>query len=158
MFWDRAGFFACRKCKACQQVTTHIRGVTSFASTANGNEFQIKEFISCKSTHVVYALECPCGLMYIGRTKRTLAKRVSEHIYNITIGYKDHSVSLHFRQKHDGNPAGLKLWGIDKLHPRWRGANLVCELSRSETRWIYLTNTLSPNGLNIGLDLFGIVL
>lgn len=97
MFWDRAAFYACRKYKVCQQVDTHIRGLSSFRSTANSAEFQIKEFISCVSTHVVYALECPCGLMYIGRTKRTLSKRVSEHIYNILIGYRDHSVSLHFR-------------------------------------------------------------
>lgn len=51
-------FYACRKCKACQQVATHLRGLTSFVSTANGKGFQIKEFISCSSTHVVYALEC----------------------------------------------------------------------------------------------------
>lgn len=43
------------------------------------------------STHVVYALQC--GLMYIGHTKRTLGKCVSEHIYIISIRYKDHSVS-----------------------------------------------------------------
>lgn len=153
MFWDRAGFYACRKCKSCRQVTTHLRGLTSFTSTANGKEFQIKEFISCTSTHVVYALECPCGLMYIGRTKRSLGKRASEHIYNILIGYKEHSASLHFREKHDRNPEGLKFWGIDKLHPNWRGANMVREISKRESLWIFLANTLSPNGMNIELNL-----
>lgn len=98
-----------------RKTSSHIRGLTR--STANGREFEIKEFISCMSIHIVYALECPCRLMYIGRTKRTLGKRISEHIYNISIGYKDHSVSLHFRCKHNGNPAGLKFWGIDKIHP-----------------------------------------
>lgn len=111
-------------------------------------EFEIKEFISGLSTHVVYALECPCGLMYIGRTKR-----VSEHIYNILIGYKDYSVSLYFRQKHGRGPAGLKFWGIDRLYPAWRGGNIVCELSKRKTQWIFLTNTRSPNGMSIDLDL-----
>lgn len=91
--------------------------------------------------------------MHIGRTKRTLAKRVSEHIDNITIGYKDHSVSLHFREKHNRNHIGLKIWGIDKVRQRWRGANMVWEISKCETQWIFMTNTLSPNGLNIDLDL-----
>ena len=91
--------------------------------------------------------------MYIGRTKRTLGKRVSEHIYNIKTGYEDHSVSLHFLKKHDQNPIGLKFWGVDKIHPKWRGANMVREISKSETKWIFLTNTLSPRGLNIELDL-----
>lgn len=80
------------------QVNTHVRGLTSFRSTGNGREFDIREFISGNSTHVVYALQCPFGLMYIGCTKRTLGKRVSEHI---SIGYKDHSVALHFRCKHN---------------------------------------------------------
>lgn len=91
--------------------------------------------------------------MYIGRTKRTLSKRVSEHIYNITIGYREHSVSLHFREKHDRNPIGLKMWGIDKVNPNWRGSNMIREISKRETEWLFLTNTLSPNGLNIDLDL-----
>lgn len=116
-------------------------------------EFEITEFISCLSTHAVYGLECPCGLMYFGRTKLTFAKKVCEHVYNILIGYKDHSVSLHFRQKHGRDPAGLKFWGIDKVHPAWRGGNIVRELSKCETQWIFLTNTLSPNGMNIDLDL-----
>lgn len=153
MFWDQTGFHACRRCKACQQVTTHLRGLTSFTLTANGKEFSIKECITCASTHVVYALECPCGLMYIGCTKRTLGKRVSEHIYNIKTGYREHSVSLHFREKHDRNPIGLKFWRVDKIHPKWRGANMVREISKSETKWIFLTNTPSPRGLNIELDL-----
>ena len=153
MFWDRAGFTACRRCKSCRQVSTHLRGLTRFTSTANGKEIEIKECIACKTTHVVYALECPCGLMYIGRTKRTLTKRVSEHIYNITIGYKDHSVSLHFRDKHEKNPTGLKFWGIDRIDRNWRGANMVREISKRETQWLYWTNTLSPNGLNIDVDL-----
>lgn len=75
MFWDRKGFYACRRCKACQQ-TTHSRGLSTFTSAANGREFDIKDFISSSSRHVVYALQWPCGLMYIDRTKRTLAKRV----------------------------------------------------------------------------------
>lgn len=91
--------------------------------------------------------------MYIGRTKRTLTKRVSEHIYNIVIGYKDHSVSLQFRQKHGGDPTGLKFWGIDRVHPAWRGGNIVRELSKRETQWIFMTNTFCPNGMNIDLDL-----
>lgn len=118
MFWDRNGFYACRRCKACQPTNTHIRGLSSFTSTVNGREFDINEFISCNSTQVVYVLQCPCGLMYIGRTKRTLAKQVSEHIYNILIGFKDQSVSFHFRCKHNRDPSGLLFWGIEKLSPR----------------------------------------
>lgn len=45
-------------------------GLSTFTSTTNGRKFDIKEFILCNSTHVVYALQCPCGLMYLGQTKK----------------------------------------------------------------------------------------
>lgn len=39
MFWDKAGFYSCRKCLACYQVSTHVRGLTEFQSTSNGKSF-----------------------------------------------------------------------------------------------------------------------
>lgn len=123
-----------------------------FQSTANSKTFKRKDFISCNSTHVVYALQCPYGLMYIGPTKHTLGKWVSEQINNIKIGYKDHSISMHFRCKHNRDPSGLKFWGIEKMYPDWRGNNRVRELSKCEIKWIYLTNILCPKGMNVELD------
>lgn len=90
--------------------------------------------------------------MYDGRTKRTLKKRISEHIYNIEIGFKYHGVSLHFKTHHNQDPSDLKFWGIDSVHPNWRGSNLVREISKKESRWIYSINTLTPSGLNVELD------
>lgn len=149
MFWDCASFYACRRCKTCAKVNSPIRGLTEFTSTGNNMNLKIKDFNTCSTTHVVYVLQCPCNIMYLGRTKRTLKKRVSEHIYNIEIGYKDHSVSLHLKQFHGQDPSGLKFWSIC---PNWRGSNMVREISKSETRWIYLMNTLTPSGLNVELD------
>lgn len=45
-FWDRDGFFACRKCRACREVNRPIRGLGSFTSTSNNKEFSIKELIT----------------------------------------------------------------------------------------------------------------
>lgn len=123
MPWDRAGFFACRKCKACRQMRNPIRGLVKFRSTANNKEFEVTEFISCNTTHVIYALECPSGMMYIGRTKRPLKKHMAEHIHNIKIGFKHHSVSSHFKHHHNREPSGLKFWGLDRTYPAWRGVN-----------------------------------
>lgn len=155
-FCDRDGFFVCWKCRACREVNRPIRGLGSFISTSNNKEFSIKEFITCNTTHVVYALECPCRLMYIGRTKRCLKVRIAEHVQNIKIGFKDHNVSLQFKMFHNQDPSGLKFWGVDHLKPAWRGSNIVRELSKRETQWIFLTETLSPKGLNVdlGVDCF----
>lgn len=130
-----------------------MRGLDIFISTSNNKNFAIREFITCNTTHVVYVLECPCGLMYIGRTKRLLRNRIAEHIQNIKIGFKDHSVSLHFKLQNNRDPSGLKYWGIECLKPVWRGSNIIRELSKRETHWIFLTDILSPKGLYIELDI-----
>lgn len=78
---------------------------------------------------------------------------IAEHIYNIKIGFKDNNVSLQFKLKHNQDPSGLKFWGIKCLKPSWRGSNIVRDLSKRETQWIFLTDTLSPRGLNIELDI-----
>lgn len=124
-FWDRNVFFSCRRCLACREVNRPLRDVESFTSTSNNKEFTIKDFITCNTSYVVYALQCPCGLIYIGRTKRLLRVRIAEHIANIKIGFKDHNVSLHFKLMHNQDPSGLIFWGIDDLKPKWRGSNLV---------------------------------
>lgn len=130
-----------------------MRAVTKFTSTSNNKEFTISEFITCNTTHVVYALQCPCGLIYIGRTKRQLKVRIAEHIVNILIGFKDHNVSLHFKIHHNQDPTDLKFWGVDHLKPTWRGSNLVRDLSKRETQWIFIADTLYPKGINIDLDI-----
>lgn len=94
-----------------REVNRPIRGLGSFTSTSNNKEFSIKEFITCNITHVAYALEGPCGLMYIGRTKRCLKVRMAEHVQNIKIRFKDHNVSLHFKLFHNQDPSGLTFWG-----------------------------------------------
>ena len=152
-FWDRDGFFACKKCRACKEASRPVGAVANFISTSNHKEFTIKEFITCNSDHVVYALQCPCGLIYIGRTKRQMKIRIAEHVVNILNGYKDHNVSLHFKLFHSKDPRGLKFWGIDHLKPEWRGSNLVRDLSKRETQWIFSVDTLSPRGLNVDLDI-----
>lgn len=105
--------------------------------------------ITCNTTHVVYFLWCPCGQYNVGCTKRTLKKRISEHIANIKNGIGQHIVSLHFRQVHIRDTTVLQFCGIDQGFPSWRGSNKV-----RETNWIYLLNTLTPKGLNIDLDLY----
>lgn len=131
-----------------------IRGLTEYISSGNNKYFQITEFITCNTTHVVYVLVCPCNLMYVGRTKRTLKKRISEHLYNISIGFKYHSVSLHFKNHHNQDPSGLKFWGIDCIHPNWRVSNLVREISKHETCWIYLMIGSKWYEYRIGCQLF----
>lgn len=109
------------------------RGMTS-VTNIDHETFEIDEFITCNSSYVVYLLWCPCGLYYVGRTKRLLKVWIAEHLANIRNGFKFHSVSLHFKGKHGQDPSLLQFCGIDRVFPSWRGSNQIRDLSRRETK------------------------
>ena len=148
---DFKGFYSCRKCICCRTVQISNRGKQQVTSS-DGKIFSIKEFITCNSSHVVYLIWCPCGLLYVGRTKRLLRIRVAEHLANIKKGFDYHSVSVHFKEKHNQDPSLAQFCGIDCVHPSWRGSNRVRDLSQRETQWIFLLKSQFPRGLNIELD------
>ena len=146
------GFYQCRRCRVCSNNSCRIRRTTMFESTATGKEHCIKPFITCGTTGVVYLLQCPCGLQYVGRTKRPLRVRLNEHITNILTGFKNHSVSKHYLLKHNKDPSNTLFLGIDKFKPNWRGSSLVREISKLEMAWIHRLKCYTPHGLNIDTD------
>ena len=149
---DLKGFFPCRRCICCRTVKEHNKGINKVTSS-DGTMFDIKEFSTCNSSYVVYLLWCPCGLLYVGRTKRLLRIRISEHLANIKKGFEEHSVSMHFKKVHNQDPTLAQFCGIDVVYPSWRGSHRVRDLSQRETHWIFLLKCLFPRGLNIEVDL-----
>lgn len=113
----------------------------------------MNEFSTCDTTNVVYGIQCPCGLRYIGRTKRKLKTRIREHWRNIRLGVLTHNLSLHYKQKHDQNPLGSIFWVIEVVSSWWRGENLDTKLSKKEGEWIYKLGTITPGGLNADFEL-----
>lgn len=104
------GFYSCWSCMACK--TTKGSNVKrEFTATATERLHKIKEFITCTSEGVVYVLDCHCKFQYVVHTSRPLLVRVCKHINNIIKGVKEHNVSKPFREVHNSNPNGLKLWG-----------------------------------------------
>ena len=145
------GFFPCRSCRVCKEAQT-IR-TNKFHSTVTGKEYPIRNFISCHTKGVVYLLQCECNYQYVGRTIRTAAIRIGEHLTNIHKAFPGHSVSQHFAQCHRKNPKRLKIIVIEKYTPHWRGSNLRRSISRRETFWIYELGCSRPRGLNIEWDI-----
>ena len=82
----------------------------------DAKKYYVKHFINCKTTHVIYRLECPqCKVFYIGRTKRRLQDRLAEHKYAIQVGNEDYPMARHYKSLHHGNPASLQAMGIDHI-------------------------------------------
>lgn len=95
-FQNLVAYHKCKRCAVCSINHIRDRKTTKFVSNSTSQEFDIKSFITCSTTHVVYLLICPCELQYIGRTVQPPQVILNEHIGNIRRGVKGHSVSGHY--------------------------------------------------------------
>lgn len=48
---------------------------------------------------------------------------------------ENHSMSTHFKYKHNQDPSGLNVCGIEEIIPYWRGTDIQREVSKKETKW-----------------------
>lgn len=147
------GFYQCRRCRVCSLSGCAHRRTHNFISTSTQMEFEIRSFITCSTERVVYLLQCPCGLQYVGRTKRPLSVRLNEHITNILTGFPKHPVSRHYLEVHDRDPRKTIFLGIDRYTPHWRGGSIIRGISRLEMTWIHRLKCYTPFGLNVDVDL-----
>ena len=151
-FQNIIGYHKCQKCAVCKINAIKERKTLNFISNSTSQVFNIKSFITCSMTHVVYLLICPCGLQYVGRTVRKFQVRVNEHIGNIRRGFREHSVSRHYREVHARDPSGTSFIAIDTLKPHWRGGSKRIAISKLEMSWIYRMKCLKPQGLNVDIE------
>ena len=138
------GMYRCGNCACCNNTSDK----KSFNHPHTGRKIPIREFINCKSTHVIYMLSCPCGLAYVGQTKRPLKQRISEHKTAIRTGNMDYAIAKHYAEANHGSPSSLKFTGIERIEMPTRGGDILKRLAQREMQWIYTLNTMTPNGLN----------
>lgn len=90
---------------------------------------------------------CPCGFQYVGRIMWALQVWLGEHIGNMRRGFRGHSVSKQFAEKHKRDSTGTIFLGIDKLIPHWKGGSIKLEITKLEMKWIYNNKYFTPLGL-----------
>ncbi|CAH2315369.1 Hypothetical predicted protein [Pelobates cultripes] len=140
----------CVRCLGC--VTCgHMMPSKTFSHPHTNKQYLIKKTITCKTTHVIYKLMCPCGLAYVGKTETALCERIRGHRSSIRLAYRDGSsdkpVAKHFWEyKHP--LSALKFVAIDHIPLSNRAGDRGKILLNRETYWIYELDTVSPKGLN----------
>lgn len=138
------GNYKCGNCAHCNNTTNS----KYFKHPRTGRKYYIKQFINCTSTHCVYMLTCPCGLSYVGQTKRCLKVRIAEHKTAIRTGNLDYAMAKHYVEAGHGSPASLRFIGLERVSISIRGGDLLKALAQREMFWIYTLNSMVPIGLN----------
>lgn len=139
------------KCGACAQCN-FTNKCDSFYHPTTGQKFKIRGTITCKTTHVVYMIKCPCSLAYVGMTTRALKTRISEHRSDIQTGDMRKPVAAHFKQM-SHNVSMLRYIGIERLEYPRRGGDRTRLLQQRETFWIHKLKTLQPHGMHLDFDI-----
>ena len=88
-----------------------------------------------------------CGLYYVGKCKRELKTRFSEHKSAIRNNDVKSSVARHFNAV--GHPvSSLRFQGLEVVNPLKRGGDRDRALLQREAFWIHTLQTEHPKGLN----------
>lgn len=67
--------FPCWNCNVCQfmEPTKH------FINLSNDTPTVLRGYVNCKTKCVIYGLQCPCSLLYIGQTTQQRKQPVQKH-------------------------------------------------------------------------------
>lgn len=81
--WKTTGNFSCRNCVS----RSHYVKCESFTHPSSKKASMIKQLITCKSTHVVYVIMCPCPLLYVGMYQNMWLSTGWEIIYFLSFPF-----------------------------------------------------------------------
>lgn len=102
---------------------------------------------------MVYAIKCPCGLLYIGETTQKVKDRIARHKYSIRDKLLQLPLGRHFLEK-GHSISQLKYMVLEGISKNRRGVDRELVLRKREVYWIHFLNTIAPKGLKTDLDLY----
>ena len=140
---QQRGNYAAR-CKTCPiLVTTDV-----FTSRTTGRQFKVKVSASCKSSNVIYLIQCKrCGHQYVGETGQPVHLRINGHRFDIMHRRTDESpVAAHFNSEAH-SMEDMTVMVIDQIHSRDPTLRKI-----KESRWIRDLGTSYPFGMNLRVD------
>jgi hypothetical protein len=144
-------------CKLCKEAT-----FATFISPSNsqGRGFSIQAPINCLAVNVVYAISCPCGHLYVGKTAEPKS-RWSNHKSHIRNMHKTCSLATHCTGQHKDQMVGAgKLFDSGDIKRLLTFTLLESvgldgsfeSLERCEEQWRNKMQSWFPSGLNIRED------
>ena len=134
------GHFRCHKCVACK-FTQDVKSVM-----INDIKIDLKRFSNCNTKNVVYCINCPCKLFYIGQTGQAVKTRILQHRSRIKCKVQGAPLVSHFTElSHSEND--LEWYVIFVIDKDRRGGSIQSTLTRKEAELIEKFHT-AQHGLN----------
>ena len=131
----------CQLCKIMSNKTTVI-------NKKNGAMVSIKPGGNCKSTGVVYAINCKkCDLIYVGHTGNTMSDRYAKHKSDIKHRPTNNDLAKHCHQNHDLEK-DLEVSIIE------HGIKDLGQRRRVEDKYICKLQTFGKTGINTELGAY----
>ena len=143
-------------CKICKESTFKT---IIHSPSLPGRGFTIPRPTCCKSANVVYSCSCPCGLLYVGRTKEPRS-RWANHKSHIRTGHKTCKLASHCINMHPDLVGPGKMFNTDFIKASIDFTILESvgvngsddELAELEEIWRNRLQTWAPSGLNVRED------
>ena len=127
-------------CKGCQLCKIMSKKDT-ISNENTGVTIKIKKGGTCKSTGVIYAVNCKkCKSIYVGHSGDPMSNRYSKHKYDITKRPEQNELSSHCHKNHDLEK-DLEVYIIDYGIPKLE------QREHLEDKYICKLQTLHPQGL-----------
>ena len=131
------------RCKTCPTLVESAQ----FTSTTTGRSFDIKFSSNCKTSNVVYVIQCKkCGKQCVGETEQPLNERMNNHHVDVRHNRTEKPVALHFNSP--GHTLDdIQVMVIERL---WKSDTVFRKIR--ESRWISTLDTTWPKGMNLRID------
>ncbi|XP_078523015.1 uncharacterized protein LOC144792032 [Lissotriton helveticus] len=134
------GTYPCSGCVNCASI---IKGSKI---TANERSVNIKSFINCRTTNIIYLIQCPCQKSYVGETSREVRLRLNEHRSALRTNKTGAPLTEHWRIA--GHTIDdLKWCGLERVIMSKRGGNVNDKRKKREQFFMSTLNSVR-SGLN----------
>ena len=129
---------ACRHCPVLDRMGW-------IKSHSTGRKYRTQTRISCKSSNLIYLIQCQlCNMQYVGQTRNKILTRLNQHYSTIRTA-QETPVSRHFRSHQCKEPYPVRIHILSLIK-----ADNAQELrNKWERIWMARLNTYVPYGMNI---------
>ena len=137
-----------KRLKCCK----HINETNTFKSNVTNKFYTIRHKSNCKSSNVIYLLECTlCKMQYVGKTETPFYLRLNNYRNEVKRRGTSPSAKHFLLPEHDFEQHA-KFTLIERIEKPDNFEDKTRFIEEREDKWIKMLKTLSPSGINASIN------